>query len=120
MPKERFEDSAFSRGLTAFMDRKDLTLEQVGNILNCTRANVFNLRTGKTAPSYWAISKLFEAGMTLEEAFGDALAEKLRNGEGVSTKQLPSDPMGKALFVKEGLTALLAQLRTIESDLPQE
>ena len=70
----------FSRGFENFRKRKSLTLDEVGKILGCGRANVFKIKSGSNFPSVEGIFTLVENGMRLEEIFGSDLAQKLTEG----------------------------------------
>jgi transcriptional regulator with XRE-family HTH domain len=67
----------FSSGFDKFIKRNGYTLEQVGDLLGCGRSNVHKIKSGKNFPSMDGVFILAEKGMTLEEIFGDELADKL-------------------------------------------
>lgn len=116
MPREKIENPAFPAGLARFMDRKKLTLEAVGSLLNCSKANAFNLRAGRISPSYGILCKLLENGMTMEEAFGGELAGKLQYKGGDAIPRMPDSPLEKAKWVRQGLQELLNQVQKLDGD----
>lgn len=97
----------FSKGFLKFLDRNDLTLDQVGKLLGCGRANIHKIKTGKNFPSVEGIFTLVENGMRIEEIFGSDLAEKLLDG-------LKPDPKIPDKFddpeFKKGVQAAVAEM----------
>lgn len=110
--------SLFSRGFSEFLKRNGFTLEYVGSLLGCSKANVSNIRNGKTAPSFENLMILVENGMTLDEIFGPELARKLVSQSRPSKPPVPESPLEKARFVRAGLKELLAQLTELDARLP--
>lgn len=107
----------FCEGLTKFLKRKGFTLENMGNILGCSRVNVHNLRVGKIAPSFGIVCGLLEHGMTLEEMFGPELARRIAS-PAPSRPPVPETPLEKARYVRAGLRELLEQLSELDARLP--
>lgn len=108
----------FCEGLTNFMARNSFTLENVGDMLGCSRVNIHNLRKGRIAPTFGIVCGLLEHGMTLEEMFGPELARKLVSQSQPSKPPIPESPLEKARFVRAGLKELLAQLTELDARLP--
>lgn len=69
----------FSHGFEQFRLRKGYTLDQLGKVLGCGRANVHKIKEGKNFPSVEGIFSLVEDGITLEEIFGTELAKKFKS-----------------------------------------
>ncbi len=107
--------SLFSKGFSSFLKRNSFTLEHVGNLLGCSKANVSNIRNGKTSPSFENVLTLVENGMTLEEVFGKELSKKML----ASARQpSPGSPLERAQYVRAGLKDLLRQLTDLDESLP--
>jgi len=84
----------FSSGLEKFRHRKGYTMDQLGKIIGCGRANIHKIKERKNFTSMEGLYYLVEDGMTLEEIFGTELAAKLRNGQ---AKDVPYVPEYKQL-----------------------
>lgn len=67
----------FARGLEHFRHRKGYTMDQLGKIIGCGRANIHKIKERKNFTSMEGLFYLIEDGMTLYEIFGTDLAEKL-------------------------------------------
>lgn len=91
----------FSRGFEAFRLRNGLTLDQLGQILGCGRANVHKIKTGKNFPS---MEGLFSR-MTLYEIFGTELAEKLT----AEMKEVLPEPGKKDMFDTPEMREIIAK-----------
>lgn len=72
----------FSAGFEHFLTRNSLTQEAAGALFDCSKANVNKIKSGKSLPSIESLFSLVEAGMTLEEIFGEKLARKLYDSFG--------------------------------------
>lgn len=107
----------FSKGFSEFLKRNGFTLEYVGSLLGCSKANVSNIRNGKTAPSFENLLILVEHGMTLEEVFGPELARRIASPP-PTRPPVPETPLEKARYVRAGLRELLEQLSELDARLP--
>lgn len=101
----------FSRGFEAFRLRNGLTLDQLGQMLGCGRANVHKIKSGKNFPSMEGLFSLVENGMTLYEIFGTELAEKLT----AEMKEVLPDPKDETDVYnspefREGVAKAIAEL----------
>lgn len=99
-------------GLKDFRTRKGWSQDQLGQILDCGKANISNIENKKGFPAMESVFTLIENGMTLEELFGKELADKLQS------PSRPESPMEQAQRLKGEMQALLQKLESIEKDIP--
>lgn len=81
----------FSAGFEHFITRNSLTQEAAGALFDCSKANVNKIKSGKSLPSIESLFSLVEAGMTLEEIFGAALAKKLMESMDSNNVEAPNE-----------------------------
>lgn len=101
----------FARGLEHFRHRKGYTMDQLGKIIGCGRANIHKIKERKNFTSMEGLFYLIEDGMTLYEIFGTELAEKLT----AEMKEVLPDPNDKndafnTPEFREGVAKAIAEL----------
>ena len=79
----------FATGLEKFRLRKGYTMDQLGKVIGCGRANIHKIKERKNFTSMESLFYLIEDGMTLEEIFGPELAAKLLNGNTANAPDVP-------------------------------
>lgn len=62
-----------------FLDRMGWKQEDLAKALGSKQSRVSNWNTGVASPRYNEILKLIDLGVTIEELFGDDVAEKLKS-----------------------------------------
>ena len=92
--------------LQEFMTRKGFTQQQLAEVIGVKRELVGAWNTGRSDLTRENMSKLLEAGMFLDEIFGDEIAGKIvyRNKAGSDASENPRD------IVLSGLKAMIAEL----------
>ena len=65
---------AFSKGFSDFLYRRKLKIADIARMFNLTHAAVSSWKNGKGFPDFIMLVRLFAAGMTLKEMFGENLA----------------------------------------------
>lgn len=98
----------FSNGLIDFMRRTKKTPSDVAELLGVVESNISLYKSGKSLPKFIGVYALLDAGMRLEEIFGNELAEKLTS-EFQKTQAL-RNPKESIKQAKEFLTFLTVQL----------
>lgn len=63
----------FSNGFSNFLHRRKLKVVDVANMFGLTHSAVSSWKKGKGFPDFITLFKLFSAGMTLKEMFGEDL-----------------------------------------------
>lgn len=88
------------------MTRKGFTQQQLAEVIGVKRELVGAWNTGRSDLTRENMSKLLEAGMFLEEIFGDEIAGKIayRNQANADASESPRD------VVLSGLKAMIAEL----------
>ncbi|MBO5531815.1 MAG: helix-turn-helix transcriptional regulator [Fibrobacter sp.] len=92
--------------LQEFMTRKGFTQQQLAEVIGVKRELVGAWNTGRSDLTRENMSKLLEAGMYLDEIFGDEVAGKItyRNQVDSDASENPRD------VVISGLKAIIAEL----------
>ncbi|WP_308602609.1 helix-turn-helix transcriptional regulator [uncultured Fibrobacter sp.] len=89
-----------------FMDRVGIKNQtELANKLGLTQAAVSAWNSGARNPTYEICAQLLSMGMTIEELFGENIAEACRNNDGKRERVLPTDEEIMAM-VKKALVSL--------------
>lgn len=96
-----------------FMDRMGWGQQELADKLGCAQSRVSDLNSGARNPKFSEIMTLIDLGITLEELFGKAAADKLKSREPVneSFRSSPDFQRGVNEAVISAQEALLASLK---------
>lgn len=93
-------------GLSSFKRRKNYSNIQLSELLGCSTSVVSLYLSGKSGLSLDKLAILLKDGMTLEEAFGAEVSNKIKENENYGSK-VESEPMK---LVLDGLKAIIQTL----------
>ena len=94
----------FSKGFCKFLERKGITQEAAGVLMDCSKANANKIKNGHGLPSVEGLFSLVENGMTLEEIFGADLAKKLVESYKIEGADVENIDIFKELPNPSGMT----------------
>jgi transcriptional regulator with XRE-family HTH domain len=93
------EKTAYTAGLRHFLNRRNITLDDLAKEIGCKRSALGMVANGSARPTYDKCKALLKAGMTISELFGDDVVVSHNDVSQAS-------PQDMAEFVRRGLLEL--------------